>query len=112
MAIYYGDNNSSNDIYYSIVSLWEIQIKHMAHPKEMSIDAGEIERYCDESGFHHLPVRRVHVESLARLGEPEGIRHRDPFDRMLIAQALTDGMLLLTKDSRIAQYDEPCIFPL
>jgi len=104
--------DANNDIYYSIVSLWEIQIKHLRHPEEMPVDVKEIEFYCEDSGFHNLPIRRVHVERLADILEPLNVKHKDPFDRMLISQALVDGMILLTKDKRIAQYDEPCIFPM
>ncbi len=43
--------NEDNEIYYSIASLWEVEIKHLAHPDVMSVSAKEVAKYCEESGF-------------------------------------------------------------
>ncbi len=104
--------DEGNEIYYSIISLWEIQIKHMKHPKEMLLDASALENYCKESGFHVHGINRTHVSYLEKLKEPEDGRHKDPFDRMMICQAAVDGMLFLTRDKQIVRYDESCIYDI
>lgn len=99
-----------NEIFYSIVSPWEVEIKHQNHPDRMSADSDAVVRYSDISGFHLLPVKPEHIARTGRLVRKEHVpEHRDPFDRMMIAQAAQEGMLLLTHDERIAEYTEPCI---
>ena len=75
--------NEENEIYYSIVSLWEVELKRLAHPEAMPL-AG---------------LKR----------EENALPHKDPFDRMLICQAATENMLFVTHDSLIPGYCEPCI---
>lgn len=102
--------NEENEICYSIISLWEIELKHLAHPKEMPVSAKEISEYCKQSGFQEVPVREKHIFSLAELTRKEGTRpHKDPFDRILICQASTENMIFLTHDLLIPVYDEACI---
>lgn len=99
-----------NSIFFSVISPWEVQIKHDSHPDELPIDAAQLVGYCAESGFQQLPVRLGHTLALGTLDREEGARpHRDPFDRMLICQASAEGMTLLTHDKRMAEYTNPCI---
>lgn len=102
--------NEENEIYYSIVSLWEVEIKRLAHPELMPLGAKQFAEYCEMSGFHRISVKEKHIfalESLKR--EEKAPPHKDPFDRMLICQASTENMLFVTHDSLIAGYEEPCI---
>lgn len=102
--------NEENEIYYSLASLWEIQIKYLAHPGQMSFTAEQVAAYCSESGFYRLPIREEHIFCLRNLKRPESAPpHKDPFDRILICQAMTDNMLLITHDRLIPVYNEPCI---
>lgn len=102
--------NEENDIYYSIVSLWEVEIKHLLHPDVMTISAEELTKYCEQSGFQELLIREKHIFALAGLKREEGTPpHKDPFDRMLICQADTENMIFVTHDSLIPGYNEPCI---
>lgn len=84
-------------VFVSVVSGWEIEIKRAL---------GKIQAPADLAGaaqmlrFTELPLRFRHVRELARLPE----RHRDPFDRMLIAQARADGLTLVTHDRDIIGY--------
>lgn len=98
-----------NDIYYSIATLWEIQIKHMNHPKEMKLNAEPLKKFCEKSGFHIASINAEHIKRLISLQAPKGIDHNDPFDKIMISQAATEGMLFLTRDRKILQYNEPCI---
>ena len=103
--------NPDNEIYYSIVSPWEVEIKRGAHPKEMPIGAQELVRFCIESGFQRLPVREEHICFLRTLHRPETAPpHHDPFDRIMVCQCAVDNLVFLTHDSLIADYDEPCVF--
>ncbi len=102
--------NEENEVYYSLVSLWEIQIKYLAHPGQMNFTAEQVAGYCSESGFYRLPIREEHIFCLRNLKRPESApSHKDPFDRILICQAMTDNMLLITHDHLIPDYNEPCI---
>lgn len=102
--------NPENEIYYSTASLWEIELKKIAHPDLMPVSAKELYDYCDESGFHKLPIREIHIYSLSALKREENAPpHKDPFDRLLICQALTENMLFVTHDSLLSGYNEPCV---
>lgn len=99
-----------NEIYYSILSLWEVEIKRLAHPGAMPVSAGEFAEYCEQSGFKLLPVRERHIFTLGRLRRsPNAPSHKDPFDRMMICQASVENMLFVTHDALIAHYLESCI---
>lgn len=100
----------SNDIYYSILSLWEIEIKHLKRPQDMMVDAREVEAYCLYSGFKLLPVFSSHILALSTLHRDENAKpHKDPFDRLLIAQAKTSNMIFLTHDELLPAYNESCV---
>lgn len=92
-----------NPIYVSAASVWEVAIKNMKNPSLMPVTAAEFCRHCQNAGYLDLPVRKTHVEALYDLGKtPAG--HKDPFDRLLMAQALSEGMKLLTMDEKILRY--------
>ncbi|MGY6555692.1 MAG: type II toxin-antitoxin system VapC family toxin [Wenzhouxiangella sp.] len=89
--------NPDHDVYVSAVTAWEIAIKRelgkLRAPFEL---AGMIK----EEGFSELPISLQHGENAGRLPPI----HRDPFDRMLVAQAATHNMIILTRDESIARY--------
>ena len=88
----------NNTIYYSIASMWEVQIKYDI--KKMPISGIEFMHYCEQSGYHKLPVDDLHVVELAGLVRDEAAPyHNDPFDRILISQAKAEGFTFLTHDS-------------
>lgn len=99
-----------NAIYVSDVSLWEIAIKHMKAPDKMPYSAGEFSELCAEVGFLNLPISREAILAYEALdiSQAEGI-HRDPFDRLLIAQSKAENMLLMTHDKSFSLYDEPLV---
>ena len=100
--------DNKNEIFYSYV--WEIELKHLAHPEELSVTAEKISVYCLQAGFQSLPIKEKHIFALGNLEREEGAPpHKDPFDRILICQASTEGMLFVTHDSLIPAYKEPCI---
>ncbi|HCT89931.1 MAG TPA: PIN domain nuclease [Lachnospiraceae bacterium] len=99
-----------NAIYYSVVSIWEISIKHASHPENVTFTGKELSEYCREAGFLPAEMRDRHVYALETITRAENAPpHHDPFDRMLVAQAKAENMSFLTHDSWIPYYNETCI---
>lgn len=102
--------NEENEIYYSILSIWEVELKQIAHPESMFVTAQELVGYCEKSGFYPVQIKEQHIFELSRLKrDANAPQHKDPFDRLLICQALTENMMLITHDKLIPQYEVPCI---
>ena len=91
----------SNMVHVSATSGWEIAIK-VALGK-LKADLDEISRAVAEVGFEELPVRMAHARRLRALPA----HHRDPFDRMLVAQAIEEGLTLVTRDRQLGAYGVP-----
>ena len=105
--------NPANEVYYSIASIWEIQMKCLAHPGQMDFTAEQILEYCNVSGFYRLPVNEKHIFYLKHLVRPEASPpHKDPFDKIMVCQAAVENMLFITEDHLIPDYHEPCIYPV
>ncbi len=104
-------SNPENDVFYSSVSIWEATIKRSVHPdKIIDISPEKFTSFCRESRFKELPLAGVHVYMLPTLVYPdEATPHKDPFDRMLISQAKSEGMTFITHDVLLPYYNEPCI---
>jgi len=93
---------SADQVFVSAVSGWEIAIKTALgrlRPLRTVADA------IADSGFEELPLRLRHTESLLTLPS----LHRDPFDRMLLAQAISDGLTIATRDAAFKAYSVPLI---
>jgi len=90
-----------NEIYISTASLWEIAIKTTAGKLQLSMSLNDfIEEQFDENAFTLLPIRVGHVLRITELP----LIHRDPFDRMLIAQGLVEGMPVISRDVQFDAY--------
>jgi PIN domain nuclease of toxin-antitoxin system len=89
-----------HEFFYSAASLWEIAIKAAKGRKDFAADTAAIRDALDTNGFHELPVAAQHAVALSGLPPI----HADPFDRMLVAQALAEPMALITSDERLAAY--------
>lgn len=94
---------------YSIVSLWECEIKHLKHPKEFVFTASDVLYDAQNAGFHLVEIEPTHIFALGSLEYEGGEGHKDPFDRMLIAQAKSENLLFITRDKRLTGYNETCI---
>lgn len=102
--------NEENDIYYSVISLWEVEIKHLAHPDMMPVSAKEISGYCEQSGYKQITIKEDHIFTMKELKREKCVPpHKDPFDRMLICQADVEKMVFITHDSLISGYNKSCI---
>ena len=102
-----------NEIFYSTASTWEVSIKHSLHPDQMPISGKEFSDYCRLAGYKMLPIEDKHISALETLRRVKNApKHKDPFDRMIIAQAKAEGMLFVTHDSLLPYYNEPFIIPV
>ena len=93
----------ANDVLFSAASIWEIAIKAQLLRTEFGVDAGTIILAARETDFDELPVTAEHAAGVAALP----LHHKDPFDRLLLAQALTEGITLVTSDEQLALYSGP-----
>lgn len=88
---------------FSVVSLWELVIKQALGRPDFSVQPAVLRRALLDEGWQELPIEAQHA--LAVAGLPS--LHRDPFDRLLLAQASAEGLLLITADQQLAQYPAP-----
>ncbi len=93
--------DSTNQIVISIASLWEMAIKRGLGKLEITKSPAEILAAYQDAGAKLLPISPEHVMAVEALPH----HHRDPFDRMLVAQAKTENLAIITKDVVFSQYD-------
>ena len=91
----------ANDVFVSSASLWEITVK--LRIGKLSADLGQIIAGCRQTGLQFLDITHRHYGVLA--GLPVFADHRDPFDHLLIAQAVSEDMVLVSEDRNIPRYD-------
>jgi PIN domain nuclease of toxin-antitoxin system len=96
-------NAKENDLLFSAASLWEITIKSALGRDDFQVDARLLRRGLLDNGYSELPISSAHAVAIDGLP----LIHKDPFDRILIAQATFEGITLLTSDSRVMQYPGP-----
>jgi PIN domain nuclease of toxin-antitoxin system len=92
-----------NQLLFSAASLWEIAIKSGLGRKDFRADARLLRRGLLDNGYSELPITSDHVVATETLPPI----HKDPFDRVLVAQAIVEGVTLLTGDPIVAQYPGP-----
>ena len=100
--------DGGNEIYVSDISAWEIAIKSVARPGNTPFNSAEFIEACTESGYQFLPISRDAIIAYEELDYAAvGDAHKDPFDRLLLAQSKTANMLFLTHDNTLRLYNEP-----
>lgn len=92
-----------NELEFSAASLWEITIKRGLGRPDFRIEPRAFRRGLLDNGYIEMPITGAHAVALDLLPP----MHRDPFDRILLAQAAVEGVLLLTSDPVVAQYPVP-----
>jgi PIN domain nuclease of toxin-antitoxin system len=92
-----------NELTFSSVSLWEVAIKTGRRRDDFRIDVSSLRRSLFDNNYAELAVTGAHVAALASLPPI----HKDPFDRMLVAQAIVEGLTLVTSDPAVAKYPGP-----
>lgn len=96
-------NMPENELIFSVASLWEIVIKCRLDRTDFSVDPHLLRRGLLDNGYNELPILSKHVVATGTLPPI----HKDPFDRLLVAQAIVEGITLLTADARVAEYPGP-----
>ena len=92
--------NPDNALYFSAASIWEIAIKISLGREDFKADARLIRRGLIDNGYQEIAISSEHAAGVQALP----LVHKDPFDRLLIAQSLSEGMPLVTVDPLLAQY--------
>jgi PIN domain nuclease of toxin-antitoxin system len=92
-----------NELTFSSASLWEVAIKAGRGRDDFRIDVSSLRRSLFDNEYAELPMTGAHAVALGSLPPI----HRDPFDRMLVAQAIVEGLTLVTSDPAVAKYPGP-----
>lgn len=96
-------NDPHNELLFSAASLWEIAIKNTLGRDDFRVEPRLLRRGLLDNGYIELPVTSQHAVSIDGLP----LLHKDPFDRLLLAQALSEGIVLVTADDQLARYPGP-----
>ena len=94
-----------NELLFSVASLWEIVIKNGLKRDDFQVDVRLLRRSLLDNGYVELPILSEHAVAIDALPPI----HKDPFDRLLVAQASVEGTYLLTDDATVAQYPGPVL---
>jgi len=92
-----------NELFFSVASLWEIVIKCGLGREDFKVDPRVLRRSLLDNGYHELPIFSEHVVAIGAMP----LIHKDPFDRLLVAQAIVEGITLLTADLQVVKYPGP-----
>ncbi|ASQ46773.1 type II toxin-antitoxin system VapC family toxin [Legionella clemsonensis] len=96
-------NDEANELFFSPANLWEIAIKSSLQKENFQVDTRVLRRNLLDNGYYELAITSAHtvfIQSLPSI-------HKNPFDRILVAQATVEGITLLTADTLVAQYPGP-----
>lgn len=96
-------SETENELLFSVASLWEIVIKCGLGREDFKVDPRLLRRNLLDNDYRELPILSEHAVAIEALPPI----HKDPFDRMLIAQATVEGITLLTADAQMAKYPGP-----
>ena len=96
-------SNVENELFFSAANLWEIVIKQGLGRADFQVDASVLRRGLLDNGYTEIPIRSEHTIAVGGLTDI----HKDPFDRILVAQAIVEGITLLTADAFVVQYQGP-----
>ena len=92
--------NLDNELLFSAASLWEIAIKRALGREDFRVEPRLLRRALADNGYSELAITSEHVIGIDQLPSS----HKDPFDRLLVAQALVEGITLLTSDAQLTSY--------
>lgn len=95
--------DSRNELFFSSASIWETAIKHQAEKPGFSFLPSALRRGLLDNGYTEVPINGDHAVCLTALP----LLHKDPFDRILLAQAMVEGLTLMTNDAALVEYLGP-----
>jgi PIN domain nuclease of toxin-antitoxin system len=93
-------NSPDNELFFSVASIWEVVIKRGLGREDFKVEPRALRRGLLDNGYNELTIVSEHVISIDTLPNI----HKDPFDRLLVAQAMIEGITLLTSDDRVFEY--------
>jgi PIN domain nuclease of toxin-antitoxin system len=93
-------DDETNDCFFSAASIWEIVIKRSLGREDFTVDPHVFRRALLDNNYLEIPIYSQHTLMVSNLPSI----HKDPFDKIIVAQALVEGYILLTSDSNVAQY--------
>ena len=93
----------ASELFFSPVNLWEVAIKRALGRRDFQFDSRVLRRNLLQNDYQELPITSAHDVAIDQLPDI----HRDPFDRLLIAQSMVEGILLLTSNPTVAKYPAP-----
>lgn len=96
-------DDSGNELLFSAASIWEVAIKSTLGREDFHADARLLRRGLLDNGYIELPITSQHAVSIDSLPS----LHKDPFDRIIVAQTVCEGITLLTRDALLAKYPAP-----
>ena len=96
-------SDQNNELFFSAASIWEVAIKSTLDRDDFQVNSRLLRRGLLDNGYSELPIMSEHAVAIDALPPI----HKDPFDRILIAQANVEGINLLTSDSMVIQYPGP-----
>lgn len=95
----------NNTVYVSIVSVWEVAIKNIKNNKQIPINEKEFVDTCNKMEFEIMPLKLAHIMNLRNLKvKDENITHKDPFDKIIIAQSAYENIEFYTRDEVLKNY--------
>ncbi|MDR2947234.1 MAG: type II toxin-antitoxin system VapC family toxin [Candidatus Adiutrix sp.] len=97
--------DEDNDMYFSPASLWEVAIKSAQNRPDFQVDAKILRGQLLERGYREMAITGLHTTAVSDLP----LVHKDPFDRLLLAQAKTENLSLVTSDATLAMYPAPVL---
>ena len=96
-------DSPDNELFFSVASIWEIVIKHGLGRDDFRVEARVLRRGLLDNGYGELAILSEHAVAIDTLPNI----HKDPFDRLIIAQARVEGITLLTTDDKVSEYGGP-----
>jgi len=97
--------DESNRLYFSAASIWQIAIKMGLNRSDFRVDAYALYSGLLDNGYEEIPITSKHTLAVSTLPDI----HKDPFDRIILAQCISEGIPILTSDTRLANYPAPVI---
>lgn len=97
--------DADNELYFSAASIWEISVKSSLGRDDFQVDSTLFRRGLLDNDYRELPISSEHAATVAILPPI----HKDPFDRLLIAQAIVEGITLITGDDNLSKYPGPIV---
>ena len=96
-------DDPANEVFFSAASLWEVAIKSGLGRDDFQVEPRVLRRALIDNGYTEIPITSEHAVTVGSLPS----LHKDPFDRLLLSQAIVEGVTLLTTDPQLARYEGP-----